>query len=179
MSAFTTLQGNRCGVRARAQCGAALVISLVMLTILTILGVASMQEGTMQERMTGNARNAILALQAAEVALRDGEEYVETTPIPGPFDGTNGLYSPADPADPPQWEQIDWSDNNAVRTVSVQGVSADPRYIIEQLSGISFGGTHLAGDEALPAGAVYRITAMGTGLSGEASIMIQSTFRRD
>lgn len=179
MSALVTIHGRARGARLQPQSGAALVIALVMLAILTILGVASMQEGTLQERMTGNARNSILALQAAEVALRDGEEYVKTTPIPGPFDGTNGLYSPADAADPPQWEQVDWTDGTEVRTVSVQGVADDPRYIIEQLSGISFGGTHLAGDEALPAGAVYRITAMGTGLSGEASIMIQSTYRRD
>lgn len=179
MSAFTTSPGNRCGVRARAQSGAALVISLIMLTILTILGVASMQEGTMQERMAGNARNSILALQAAEAALRDGEDYVASTEVPGPFDGTEGLYPPAGAANDPIWEQIDWTDNNAVRTVTVQGVSENPRYIIERLSGISFGGVHLAGDEPLPAGAVYRVTALGTGMTGEASVMIQSTYRRD
>lgn len=179
MNHFTaTAEKDGCGCRKR-QTGAALVISLVLLTVLTILGVSSMQEGIMQERMTGNARNTIVALQAAEVALRDGENYVETTPIPGPFDGTDGLYTPADPTDDPRWEQIDWTDDTAVRTTTVQGVASDPRYIIEQLTGIAFGGTHVAGDEALPAGSVYRVTALATGMSGEASVMIQSTFRRD
>lgn len=57
----------------RAQRGAVLVISLLFLTILTILGVASMRGTVLQERMAFNTREQNLALQAAEAALRDAE----------------------------------------------------------------------------------------------------------
>lgn len=165
--------------RGAAQTGAVLIVSLILLATLTILGVTTMQQGSMQERMTSNMRNSDLALQAAEAALRDGEAYVEGSNVPGPFDGSDGLYIPADAEDPPNWESINWDSADAVRTVSVTGVHSDPKYIIERMSNIPFGNRQLAGDEPLPAGAVYRLTARATGQAGKADVMIQSTFRRD
>lgn len=53
--------------------GAALVVGLIMLLLLTIIGLSAMQGTTLQEKMSGNMRDSTMALQAAEVALR----YVE------------------------------------------------------------------------------------------------------
>ena len=53
------------------QSGAVLVVALLFLLIITMLGVASMQSTTSEERMSGNARDFNNALQAAEGALRD------------------------------------------------------------------------------------------------------------
>lgn len=58
------------------QQGAALVISLLFLLVLTIIGVASVGTSTLQERMANNTREQNLALQAAEAALRDGEAWL-------------------------------------------------------------------------------------------------------
>lgn len=58
------------------QNGAALVISLLFLLVLTIIGVASVSTTSLQERMAGNTREQNLALQAAEAALRDGEAWL-------------------------------------------------------------------------------------------------------
>ena len=56
------------------QKGAALIIGLVMLLLLTIMGLSAMQGTTMQEKMSGNMRDANLALQAGEAGARYLEE---------------------------------------------------------------------------------------------------------
>lgn len=58
------------------QKGAALIISLFMLLILTVLGVTSMRTTILEERMVGNERDRAVALQAAESALRDAESEI-------------------------------------------------------------------------------------------------------
>lgn len=58
------------------QSGAALVVGLIFLVILTLLGLTAMQTGILEERMAGNSRDRNIAFQAAEAALRDGEHDV-------------------------------------------------------------------------------------------------------
>lgn len=54
---------------ARAQKGAALVTSLMILFVLTLVGVSAMQTTTLEEKMSGNLRNTNIAFQAAESCL--------------------------------------------------------------------------------------------------------------
>jgi type IV pilus assembly protein PilX len=54
--------------------GAALIVALLFLVILAMLGVSSMTSTTLEERMSGNARDQNIAMQAAEAALRDAEK---------------------------------------------------------------------------------------------------------
>jgi type IV pilus assembly protein PilX len=56
--------------RARQQ-GAALVVGLVLLIVLTILAVSGVFTSTMELRMVRNAQNQERAFQAAEVAVED------------------------------------------------------------------------------------------------------------
>lgn len=51
------------------QSGAVLVISLVILLVITLIGVAGMNTSVMQERMAANAQNANRAFQAAESSV--------------------------------------------------------------------------------------------------------------
>ncbi|HEY8024591.1 MAG TPA: PilX N-terminal domain-containing pilus assembly protein [Burkholderiaceae bacterium] len=60
-------------LRENKQSGAALVVGLIFLVILTLLGLTAMQTGILEERMAGNSRDHNIAFQAAEAALRDGE----------------------------------------------------------------------------------------------------------
>lgn len=55
------------------QTGATLAISLILLAIATLVGVAAMQGTTLQEKMAGNLRDSSLAFQAADSALLAGE----------------------------------------------------------------------------------------------------------
>jgi type IV pilus assembly protein PilX len=53
--------------------GFALLPTVVILMVLTVLAVASLRSATVLEKMTGNERDAMVAQQAAEAALRDAE----------------------------------------------------------------------------------------------------------
>jgi Tfp pilus assembly protein PilX len=66
---------NECSV----QSGAALITSLIFLTILTILGMSTLGTAMLESRMAGNSRDKNLAFQAAEAALRDAEQYIENS----------------------------------------------------------------------------------------------------
>lgn len=61
--------------------GAALVTSLLLLVVLTIVGVTSLGNTVLQERMAGNTRARDISFQAAEAALRDGERYAQDNPV--------------------------------------------------------------------------------------------------
>ena len=63
------MNGNSIG--PRNQQGAALVIGLILLVVLTILAVSGVFTSTMELRMVGNMQNQERAFQAAEVAVED------------------------------------------------------------------------------------------------------------
>ncbi|MFN3594672.1 MAG: PilX N-terminal domain-containing pilus assembly protein [Thiobacillaceae bacterium] len=56
------------------QAGAALVIGLVMLVLLSTLGFAAMGTSILEQRMAANARDRIRAFEAAEAALKACED---------------------------------------------------------------------------------------------------------
>jgi type IV pilus assembly protein PilX len=61
----------------RRQKGLALPIVMIFLIILLVLATAGMDDTAMQERMAGNLRDREAAFQAAEAALREGEEWLQ------------------------------------------------------------------------------------------------------
>lgn len=75
------------------QRGAVLIVSLIFLLLLTLIGTTAMRNTTLQERMAGNTRDTNLSLQAAEAALRAGQNWVSipanatTAMAHGPWDG--------------------------------------------------------------------------------------------
>jgi type IV pilus assembly protein PilX len=59
-----------------SQRGMALLVSLVFLLLLTLIGISSMQNATLQEKMAGSVAVRNQSFQAAEAALRVGESAV-------------------------------------------------------------------------------------------------------
>ncbi|HEU4517758.1 MAG TPA: PilX N-terminal domain-containing pilus assembly protein [Steroidobacteraceae bacterium] len=62
---------NDIHIGARRQGGAALVIGLILLVVLTILAVSGVFTSTMELRMVRNSQSQEHAFQAAEVAIED------------------------------------------------------------------------------------------------------------
>lgn len=58
------------------QRGMVLLVSLVFLLLLTMLGISSMQNATLQEKMAGSVTQRNLSFQKAEAALRMGEAWI-------------------------------------------------------------------------------------------------------
>jgi len=147
-------------------------MALLMLLVLTLMGVATMNTTTLEEKMAGNARERNLAFQAAESALRAGEDYVLNTAVLPTFTNTGGLYITDNDTYPtPWWERVNWSSGTAVRThnAGLTQVANQPKYIIEQYQSYNDAGTIRT---------VYRVTARGTGGTNFAIAMVQSTVMR-
>lgn len=169
-----------------SQHGAALIVGLVILLLMTLIGVFAMRGSVMQEKMANNLRDRELAHQAAEIALRDAERFISSlTNRPDPtVSGVNSnIYTLNSTAlDPnttnarPWWQERDatWWANNANSVVSVLpgNVAAAPRYVIEEIGLKSFDEV-----ESKPKAGIYyyRITARGTGGSAVTRVLLQST----
>jgi type IV pilus assembly protein PilX len=61
----------------KSQQGMALLISLVFLLLLTLIGISSMQNATLQEKMAGSVTLRNQSFQLAEMNLRIGESAVQ------------------------------------------------------------------------------------------------------
>lgn len=68
---------NFSSVIAYHQRGMALLVSLVFLLLLTLIGISSMQNATLQEKMAGSVSLRNQSFQGAEAALRVGESAVQ------------------------------------------------------------------------------------------------------
>ena len=163
------------------QRGAILVTSMLLLLVLTIIGVTVMQMSRMQERMAGNSRDINLAFQAAEGALRGAEAFVEALNDPpvncstspceiwaeGSIEGTTANQNA-------EW----WETNGQTFGLEpIDGVRETPGAVIEQLAFVSTDGGGLVRGHDVPDGRdFFQVTARSTGGSGEAEIVLQSTY---
>lgn len=64
---------------ANREKGAALITSLIFLTVLTILGMSTLGTALLESRMAGNMRDRNIAFQAAEMGLRDAELFIRNS----------------------------------------------------------------------------------------------------
>ena len=67
---------RECSSSPSRERGAALIVALLLLTIVSLLATSAWQLGMQEERMVGHQRDRSLAFEAAEAALRDGESDV-------------------------------------------------------------------------------------------------------
>lgn len=74
------LVGNRHQFFRQSQQGAALVVSLVLLAVITLLGVVSMQSSNSELKMTGTMRDRGVTFEAAEAALSIIEKDLKNNP---------------------------------------------------------------------------------------------------
>lgn len=65
----------------KQQSGIALIISLIILLLLTIIMISALQVTTIEEKMAGNSQNQNIAFQAAESALREAEGLIHLKDI--------------------------------------------------------------------------------------------------
>lgn len=163
------------------QTGAVLVVALIMLLALTLIGVSGLSSTTMEERMAGNMRDINTAFQAAEAALREGENFLTAAALPE-FNNTNGLYKPAPAYTPERWLSTSWAASSSTSRAysgTIADLSAAPRYIIEELPSVSPApGASLASDYVPPDSGMYRVTARAQGGSDTTVVMLQSTYKR-
>lgn len=167
------------------QRGAALVIALIMLLVMTVLGITAMQVTRMEERMAGNSRDVNLAFQGAEAALRDGEERVRVMAAPPAF--CTSLPCAGRPWVVGTWltdhrnDLLAWWTTNGVEygvagTKEVTEVTRDPIVVTEHLmfipDNLTLDGEPEDGRD------FYKVTANSAGASNTATVVLESTYTR-
>jgi len=166
------------------QSGAALVVSLLILLVMTLIGVSSMQTSTMEEKMASNTREHQQAFEAAEAALRAAETHIEDdVTVTAGFDttGTDGHY---DNSVQELWRTLSWNDTDSLAEssyTSTYGSAPAPRYIIEHYGSAttSIDRFNLGGYGTGAGGGdieLFRITARGTGANNQSPVLLQTYY---
>ena len=167
-----------------SQRGAVLVIGLMILLLMTMIGITGMSRTNLEERMAGNSLDHSISFNAAEVALKEGEDFVESLSVLSGFSetGANGLFSDQS-GSVRVWETVNWRDTSAVieTSRSVAGTAIKPRYIVEHLTQLVSASDTLNMDnygQGTGAGNIemFRITAASSGSSDSSYVMLQSTY---
>lgn len=175
---------NRQILSRTRQSGAALIIALIFLLLMTMLSTTSMRTSTMQERMAGHMRDWNLGFQAAEASLRAAEDFLLTTVVLPPFNDTNGFYQ-VNSVDRPVWEGDTITNGNGFVTYAdtVPDVSQQPRFYFEKLSSIRPAGSETETGTPVEEVFFFRVTAIGfggaVGTDGNplSNVVVSSVFR--
>ncbi|ABC32579.1 conserved hypothetical protein [Hahella chejuensis KCTC 2396] len=167
------------------QSGAALFVSLILLLVLTILGLASMNDSVMQGKMAGAVQDSNIALQGVEATLREAESFIETgVASTAAFDDTGGLYAMNSTTVPDPFSTSDWANGAKVKSATkVSGLSEAPKYFIQHVGKVA------APDEKTKlnietyshesgAGEIvgFKIIARSTGASGVSQRIVESYY---
>ncbi|GJM09034.1 MAG: hypothetical protein DHS20C11_13100 [Lysobacteraceae bacterium] len=183
-------------VSTQRQDGVALIVGLLVLIIFAILGVSAMNTTLLQERMAGSFQGSVMAFNASESALRAGETWLLDLECPPPDPSSSDRMWDMQGLDADHASgqiQSFWYDHAwptgvgatpAFDFAAVTGstLSSNPRYVIEELPPLSsavaeaHGGIAGTGDVSYTR---YRITARGTGPTGNEYVLTQSTFVLD
>jgi type IV pilus assembly protein PilX len=156
----------------RNEKGSALIVSLIMLLLITLVAVAGMQTTIMQERMSANLYDRDLAFQAAEAALREGEALVSTGVRPAI--GDSHVYF-INASNRPEWGGGNSTINNSALeySVTLEGVAQQPEFFIEETP-IEPDFSSLVLGPAPYEPPYYRVTARGFGGSPDTVVVVTS-----
>lgn len=143
------------------QRGAALIISLIFLLLMTLIGVTSMQSTTMQERMAGNTRERNLAFQAGEAGLRAGETWLENQA------NQVTAETAAQLADPANW---DGSNPHGTAAGFTPTLASNPVFYVDQPTQVIYGVSALSQSVE----SFYPVTAYAEGGSGTTVVILQT-----
>ncbi len=177
------------------QNGAVLVISLILLLVMTILAISGSQVVRLQERMAGNTRDTDLALQGAEAALRDAEQYIEgLSALPAPLCTSSattgcmmfeaGALRPTSSFDlrtaaadtSSSWWRQNAREYRTAATNDISGLARDPKFVIERAARICDSGEAPCSEaDSLT---YFRNTAQSVGGTQVADVRLESTYVR-
>ncbi|HET7650557.1 MAG TPA: pilus assembly protein [Gammaproteobacteria bacterium] len=176
------------GRSAPRQGGVVLVITLILLLVLTLVGLAATTSTSLEEKMTANQRDNVVAFEAAEAALRSGESDLSSAST-GSFNNTGGYFDSATSSVNANNDFVEyatdsstvWDDTNSKEYSGTLDPSpaSPPRYFIVQTTMTSQAtGSSLASDQPLQTVPIYEVFARGVGLSGKSIVVLESTYER-
>lgn len=173
------------GSLARRQGGAVLVVGLVFLTLMTLIGVTAYSVATQEERMAGNARDRLRALEAAELALRACENRLRlmtaAEALAYPPGSYTEMYNVPAVGTRDKWEAMNWASDASFQLSNVDGVAEQPRCITQRQGHASLGNASQRAElpQASATSYAYQVTARGVGANRNTVVLLQSSYVRD
>lgn len=148
------------------QNGSALIVTLIMLLLISLIAIAGMEDSILQERMTRNMEDRGIAFESAEQALREGEQFL-ADPSNSTFSGNTLL----NPTPPPDWGTDPGEDAVVVNLPSDSRAAGDPEYYVGpvQCVDMAMGGCPVE---------IFRVTARGLGGEQSTEVVLRSHFAR-
>jgi type IV pilus assembly protein PilX len=182
----------------RPQRGAALIIAMILLLVMSLLAATSLRGTLMQERMSSNTYDRDLAFQSAEAGLRMGERRAENWVKDGAAtaslstctaqNSATGLYLNIDPATCPEplWEGPEpgvsgsyWHDASSdsgddTIIFGNEELSLAPYYIVELIADLA--PCQINEPDTNTTCRRFRITASSRATDGRARVVLQSIY---
>lgn len=180
-------------ISSTGQQGVVLFLTLTILLLMTVTGLASIRIATMQEHLSRNYRDVSMAFQSAESAILEAERFLEAAgdfhdfPEEGESpECLNGLCNSMDGTE--RYSTVDWSQGSddyipAAVTAADLGTAKGPGYVIEHVARVnavqdSLNITNVGGGGFPGYVCIFRITARGSGGSVQSHAMIQVMYGR-
>ena len=163
---------------ANHQRGVALIASMLILIIITLLGLSSMRSAGLQERMSGNQYDRNVVLEAAEAALREAEA-IAAAPLTVPATCTNGVCPKPVAGMADRWSDTNFTDWRAATSTNSALDSA--QFIIEDMGPQPVDGTCHLQIPVEPTCLVplYRVTAQARATNSRGTLVtLQSNIRQ-
>jgi type IV pilus assembly protein PilX len=154
------------GMTSHTQRGMALLVSLVFLLLLTLIGLSSMQNATLQEKMAGSVSLRNQSFQGAEAALRVGESAVQLDTFSLPIcSGTTQCAPPA--------ESSTVSAAGLNSTSGVTWIASGQGFYGVQNIGTSLTAVNVPSNTSAT---LYRVTAVG--IAGSSRSVVESIYAK-
>ena len=176
--------------QAHRQQGAALIVSMLVLTVLTLLSLSAMNSAALHQRVSGHLKEGQLAFESADAALRDAETWLDTLPTQTPPCSSvatdcelfepQALYALEGAEGQPWWSQTDaawWQQHGLDFIADGQDLAQhhdDPYSVVEELERVP--DSLVVGLAPGNSWVYYRITARGVGGTERSQSVVQSTF---
>jgi type IV pilus assembly protein PilX len=165
----------------KKQKGIALIVGLIVLLVLTVAATALLQSSATEEKISANLRDMNVALQSAETALRQGENFVEGLTSTINFGSSAGLYLNGTAPNP--FTASTWSGSGVITVTGSLGSIQTPQYFIELLGSFYQDPTASMnvfnyGQNSSPLSTVFRIVARGTGAAGTSQVILESFYAK-
>jgi len=157
------------------QAGVSLPVVLALLLGMALLGATVLQSGLLHTRMAADAHARDLAFQAAESALRAGEEIAASAPPPPASGCSGGLCAMPDASAMERWRQPGFSGWQAL--AGGQGIGLPAAQFIIEWMGDAPATPGCERETPLPETCLrplYRITARSAG--ARATVLVQAHY---
>jgi len=162
------------------QQGSALIVSLSILLVLTILGVSTMRTTSLEEKMAGNARDAQAAFAAAEAAMREAENLVENLPDLSTFNvgGSAGYFTAKTGTNPAAWTlEPNWANAQSFAAYDAANkLAAKPRFMVQIIDSLvkpNPDASSAYGEPSADQLTYFQITSRGFGISPNSRAILQ------